>query len=268
MLVTLAVLAVNSLAGNSAPNSASEEIGHSQSEEINAIRASNDLGGTAGPDSDRLDQADLDSRTSASYVSNETESSTWVSTDERVSKQEALPCTGPKDPINFEIFSVGSSISGLPLSGTARRCDPGAPADEAPANYVSYLYGHCEIAEGATGCALPLEIQTWPACQRSLAEYSFDGKPLPYRELPEASGAKVVEIGFALGHRVEIYTNSSTIVIFAADPALAREAVSLLRSQEIDTRPVTAGDTLEEEPLAQLKPPSEGATEGELSCQA
>jgi hypothetical protein len=156
----------------------------------------------------------------------------------------------------------------LPLNTAVRRCDAGAPADEAPANYVAYTYGHCEIAEGATGCAPPLQIHTWPACQRSLAEYSFEGKPLPYKELPKRGEAEVVEIDFFLDNRIEIYTKSSTIVIFASEPALARKAVRLLRSQERGKPPVTDADTLGEQPVARLGPPSVGAMKGELSCQS
>lgn len=127
------------------------------------------------------------------FVSNASQASTWVSTHERVLSQEALPCTGPQDPINFEIFSAGPAVAGLPLTGTVRRCDAGAPADEGPSNYVAYVYGECEIAKGATGCELPLQVHSWPACQRSYADYSFEGKPLPYEELPTQGDAKVVE---------------------------------------------------------------------------
>jgi hypothetical protein len=192
--------------------------------------------------------------------------STWVSTPDR--KNEALPCTGPKDPINFEIFSAGPAVAGLPLTSVVRRCDAGAPADEAPANYVAYLYGHCEIADGATGCALPLQIHTWPACQRSLADYSFEGKPLPYRRLPEHGGAEVVEINFSLDHRIEVYTKSSTVVIFASSSALAKRAIELLRSQSKGKPPVTDANELGEMPPTQLEPPSDEAMEGGLSCQS
>ena len=111
-----------------------------------------------------------------------------VSMHERVLRHEALPCTGPKDPINFEIFSAGPSVAGVPMTDFTRRCGGTTPVDEPPANFTNYIYGHCKIAEGDTGCEPPLEIQTWPACQRTLSDYSFGGKPIPYRRLPSLDG--------------------------------------------------------------------------------
>jgi hypothetical protein len=159
-------------------------------------------------------------------------------------------------------------VAGVPLSSFQRRCGGSAPADEPPANFTNYIYGHCEIAEGATGCEPPLEIQTWPACQRALGDYSFEGKPLPYRRLPSRGGAEVIEINFMLDNRIEVYTKSSTIVIFAEDPALARKALALLRSQEIGKPPATQADELEGEPEEGLGPPSDKAMQGELPCQS
>jgi hypothetical protein len=189
-----------------------------------------------------------------------------VSTHERVRNHEALPCTGSKEPINFEIFSAGPSVAGVPLTDFTRRCGGTTPVDEPPANLTNYIYGHCEIAEGATGCAPPLEIQTWPACQRAFADYSFEGEPLPHRRLPDLGGAEVVE--FLMDGRIEVYTKSSTVVIFAENPAIAREALTLLRSQETGKPPATQAEELQGKPEEGLEPPSDGAMEGELSCQS
>lgn len=181
---------------------------------------------------------------------------------------ETLPCTGSKEPPNFEIFSAGPAPAGLPLTGSGRRCDAGDPADEWPSNYFSYAYGDCEIPEGEGGCQRPLEIQTWPACQRSMADYSFEGKPLPYRKLPKHGGAEVVEFDFDIESRIEVYTKSATIVIFATDPELARKAVELLRPQEQGKPPVTDADALGGRPSEWLGPPSDGSMEGVLPCQS
>jgi hypothetical protein len=191
----------------------------------------------------------------------------WVSTRERVETHEALPCTGPKEPINFEIFSAGPSVAGMPLTDFNRRCGGTTPADEPPANLTNYFYGDCKIPEGATGCQPPLQIQTWPACQRALGDYSFEGKPIPYRELPRIGNARVVQIEFMFGPRIEVYTGSSTIVIFAENDALANKALEELRSQEIGKPPATRAEELEGEPNEILAAPSDGAMEGELQCQ-
>jgi hypothetical protein len=191
----------------------------------------------------------------------------WVSTHERVLEHEALPCTGPRDPINFEIFSAGPSVSGVPLNTFVRRCDASAPADEAPANYTNYVYGHCQAVEGDSGCEPPLQIQSFPACQRSLADYSYEGKPLPVRKLPNRGGAEVVEIDFFLDHRIEVYTKSTTIVIFASSPSLAKKALALLRSQESGEPPAIRPAALGGSPDERLGAPSEAAIEGDLPCR-
>lgn len=183
-----------------------------------------------------------------------------------VYNDEALPCTGPEEPVNFETFSPGPSVAGLPLTYIERRCDGGPPAMRA--NYVSYLYGDCEIPEGATGCQPPLEVQSWPACQRFLAKYSFEGKPLPSRKLPKRDDAEVVEFDFALDNRIEVYTRKTTIVIFSTDLDLARQVVDLLEPQEEDGPPATKASELGKGPPEWLGAPAAGAMKGGLSCHS
>jgi hypothetical protein len=184
----------------------------------------------------------------------------------RIAQGEALPCTSPAQPTNFEIFSAGPSVAGLPLEGVERRCGGFTPADEPPANFVNYIYGSCEIEEGADGCAPPLEIQTWPACERALADYSYEGKPLAYRQLPSESGAVAVEILW--DGRIEVYTKASTVVIFSEDRSLAETALTLLQAQEEGQPPATSAGEFEGEPEKGLAPPVAGATEGGLSCRS
>lgn len=184
---------------------------------------------------------------------------------EPVYNDEALPCTGDRQPVNFETFSAGPSLDELPLTYTERRCGGASPATST--NYLSYIYGDCEIAEGATGCQPPLEIQTWPACQRFLANYSFRGKPLPHRRLPSQDGAVVVEFNFAFDKRIEVYTGSSTVVIFATSRDLALEAAEMLRLEEKGKPPATHSDDLKSGSSGRLEPPAEGSLEGDLACQ-
>ena len=182
-----------------------------------------------------------------------------------VYNDEALPCTGSREPVNFETFSLGPSVAKLPLTYTERRCDGGLVV--ARANYVSYIYGSCEIQKGETGCQPPLEIQSWPACQRFFAKYSFEGEPPAHRRLPKRGGAEVVEFDFALDNRIEVYTKATTIVIFAIDQDLARKAVDMLRPREKGKPPALDADALAEKPVEGLPPPSDGSMEGALSCR-
>lgn len=192
----------------------------------------------------------------------------WVSAEKRVDRGEALPCTGPKDPTNFEVYSAGPAVGSLPLTGFKRRCGGTTPVDEPPANLTNYIYGDCEPAEGGSSCVPPLEIQTWPACQRTLADYSFEGKPIPHRDLPKIGEAKVVVIEFMFEPRIEVYTATSTIVIFTENADLAEEALAGLRPQDVGEPPATQADELAVKPERQLAAPNKKALEGELKCQS
>jgi len=194
----------------------------------------------------------------------------WVSTEERVSRREALPCTGPRDPINFAVFSAGPAVGGVPMIAAVRRCDAGALADESRSNYLAYVYGRCQDEPHSGGsCVPPLQIRSYPACERTFVDYSFEGRPLHHKELPPIDGAMVYEIEFLVDHRIEVYTGTSTIVISAADWTLAEEALQLLRSQpggEPPAPPATSASSLGYEPQGRLKPPAKAAIEGDLPC--
>lgn len=119
---------------------------------------------------------------------------------------------------------------------------------------------------GNGGCAPPLEVQTWPACRRSVANYTYEGKPYPHEPLPDERGAEVA--GFEEGGRLEVYSGSSAVVVFANDPAVAQKVLSLLRPQAPDSRPATRASELETEVPQELVAPDPGATEGKLACGA
>ncbi|HWO83558.1 MAG TPA: hypothetical protein VNM38_07195 [Solirubrobacterales bacterium] len=189
-----------------------------------------------------------------------------ITNHERVVKHEALPCTGTKDPVNFEVFSLGPAFAGLAFAGTSRRCDPGTPSWGWPNNYVDYLYGKCAIPEGATGCAPPLQVQSWPACQRSMDEYSFGGSPLPHRKLSPLGEAEVVEFTMP-SNRIEVYTGATTIVLYG-DMRIARKALPSLRPQKPGAPPAKHANELRGKSVDGLPAPNKGSTEGDLPCQS
>ena len=194
--------------------------------------------------------------------SNDTKVSTsWAP----VLNDEALPCTGPKEPVNFQTFSVGPAIDDFAFTGGERRCGGGSPATRV--NYVSYIYGKCVPPRGEGGCQPPLEIQTWPACQRYFAKYSFRGEPLPHNWLTPVDGAQVLEINFTLDQRIEVSSGESTIVIFSPDRSLAIEAAEMLRSEERQSPIATVARELRDNDSSRLAPPAEGSIEGGLSCR-
>jgi hypothetical protein len=168
-----------------------------------------------------------------------------------------LPCTSAHSATNFRAFALGGSFRGLEAGTPVRRC--GAPYRAgyrtgpaiAPPNFLMVAYGDCKV-QSDSGCAPPIEVQTFPACERNLASYSADpsGAPLPHRSLA-IRGAPAA--AFDEGTRLEIYTGTSTIVIFGDSPKLVREAAAAVR-------PLGGGR------LAQLAPAASGALHGKLSC--
>src|SRR5215218_1771870 len=69
----------------------------------------------------------------------------------------------------FPLYSAGDTFEGMALRAISRRDDAPAPAETVRADYVGFIYGDC-VAIDESGCAPPLEIQVWPACERSLAD--------------------------------------------------------------------------------------------------
>jgi hypothetical protein len=94
----------------------------------------------------------------------------------------------------FTEYDAGPAVRGIPFEARAANCG------RRP--FVGYIYGTCE-ASSDSGCAPPLEVQTWSYCHRK----------------PRASTASELEVA-----RGEV-----TVVVFARNRALARRAVRGLR---------------------------------------
>jgi hypothetical protein len=175
------------------------------------------------------------------------------------------PCTSADEPANFPVYSLGPSVDGLPLTSISRRCEELEPGASRRTNYVSYVYGICPgIEEGTESiCQAPLAIQSWPACERSLADYELvPGVPYPREKLGKLEG--VPAYSFDEGARVELYTSTTTIAIFTTDPALIDEAVGAIQPEpasEPPGQPVAA-----DAQNSDLPPPVPRAIEGRLSC--
>jgi hypothetical protein len=178
--------------------------------------------------------------------------------------ENTLPCTDSEEPVNFEVYSLGDSVAGLDATSVSRHCAELQPEATVRPNFVSYIYGTCpELDNGATPmCAPPLEIQTWPACERSLADYELaPGTPYPYEALGDLKG--VPAYSFDQGTRIELYAGNVTIVIFAGDPALAQQAVASIQPEPTAQPPAEPTSAAAG---AELPEPESGAISGELSC--
>jgi len=186
---------------------------------------------------------------------------------------ETLPCTAADEPVNFLTFGVGGSLDGLALTEVLRRCDHPYPGEPVAANYVSYIYGGCDptdpAQDGRDSCQPPLEIQTWPACQRSLADYS--GAVLKgFEPLPDRRGATRVMSGDG---RVEIYTGDVTGVVFLPDPEVLMKAADGIGFQPyLESRDWIRPHANEERPeelraeTSLVSPARGGSLKGEIRC--
>lgn len=179
---------------------------------------------------------------------------------------DALPCALADATSNFPVFSVGPSFEGLTTTQLIRRCAPPDPTEPVRANFVSYIYGNCAIDanEDDPSCVPPVEIQSWPACERNLALYALTPEELrlPY-DTATLNGLPATI--FEEGTRIEIYTGASTIVLFGDDPSQLLRAVNVLQ-QEPPSQPLGEPSTQPHRTASELPLPQDGATEGDLPC--
>jgi hypothetical protein len=153
----------------------------------------------------------------------------------------------------FALFWLGEKFEHLPLMYIQRTLDPREEGEAVRANHLHFIYGDCDPAEG--GCAFPLVVQVWPACERNLSTYRLSpgGSPLPH----ERDMIRGVPAAWFGDTRLELYSGDVTIVLFSLDEVLlARAAQALVPANELATL----------EPDGALPPPAIGAMEGDLQC--
>jgi hypothetical protein len=153
----------------------------------------------------------------------------------------------------YSVYSVGPSFNGRPLTAVTLLDGPPAPPNGVANNHVSFSYGSCEIpvdaAEGS--CTVPLEIQSWPACERRIAPTGTFA-PGPVEELT----VRGVPALFFDNHRqLNIAAGKTTIFIWAEGREAALEAARLLHGENNPLKPT-----------ANLPDPAPGALDGSLDC--
>jgi hypothetical protein len=125
---------------------------------------------------------------------------------------------------DFPLYAPGEAHGDLPLTAVERRFDDSPDAPPVRANYVDFIYGTCEASEGEGGCAPPLSVQIWAACERNPMAYGPEiarEGPLNVRGVPAYF--------FEGGRRLELSTGTSTVVIFAASRDRALAAANALQ---------------------------------------
>lgn len=155
----------------------------------------------------------------------------------------------------FPLYSPGDDFEGMPLKAIVRRVDQPYPGEAVTANFVSFAYGDCSAASDEA-CPLPLEVQIWPACERSPADYALTpgDDALPREELKVRG---VPAAFFEEGLRLELYTGNVTVVVFGLDREQIARAARALKGVN---RALNRGQN--------MPPPFAGAMEGRLACGA
>jgi len=162
------------------------------------------------------------------------------------SSSEEAPCLKQRHLPAFTAYNLGSKFDGLPLTSVERSCFApgplalhrlGEPASVAWSSDAAY--GTC-TPEGSEGiCDSPLEIQSYPECDRNFSSYGGVVEPAgalsPRKSFVLGGSYKIPTAAFEYGHfgaRLEMYTGQTTVVIFSYGnpdpPSLARRAAHAL----------------------------------------
>lgn len=130
------------------------------------------------------------------------------------SQADRPACTSPSEDLSFRNQWVGPSFDGLPLTTVIRQC--ALPTGDFPTrqNLVSYLYGSCNAGKGSEGgCAVPLEVQSWPAEERYKELYEMAPEEHQIERQDTTVNGSPASL-FEGGHRLEIFYEDVTVVIF------------------------------------------------------
>jgi hypothetical protein len=154
----------------------------------------------------------------------------------------------------YELYNAGASFDGLPLTAVQRVDAAPNPLEPVRADSWTFVYGNCTVTSSEEGgCALPVQIQIWPACERNPSVYPPDEtrEPVKVRGVP----------GFLYedGTRLELTTGSSTVVIFGHPARLLDVAKRLVPANGL-------ARSLGVTQRTNLPKPKAGAVEGTLAC--
>jgi hypothetical protein len=157
------------------------------------------------------------------------------------SNSEAAACLKRRHLPPYTAYDLGPTFAGLPRTSMARECfapPHGRLVGTGPRSvaWTSFEdYGTCMPEGSEGGCSDPLEIESWPECDRNFSSYGTAEPPsaLPPSTSFRLSGSRKIPTAvFERGrtNRIEMYTGQTTIVIFANGPtdALALRAAHAL----------------------------------------
>jgi hypothetical protein len=169
------------------------------------------------------------------------------------SSSEEAPCLKQRHLPAFTAYSLGSTFDGLPLTSVERSCFAPARVRHLPGHgrhrvgepaslawTSNATYGMCTPEAGSEGtCDPPLELQSYPECDRNFSSYGGVVEPAgalrPRKSFVLGGSYKIPTAAFEYGRfgaRLEMYTGQTTVVIFSYGnpdpPSLARRAAHAL----------------------------------------
>jgi hypothetical protein len=99
-----------------------------------------------------------------------------------VDTQFKMTTTDAQNFSEFALFSPGDSVDGTSETEILRMIQSPSPTESALGvntwmNMVDFIYGSCSSANASDEqtCSPPIEVQNWPACDRSLSLYPASG---------------------------------------------------------------------------------------------
>jgi hypothetical protein len=132
--------------------------------------------------------------------------------------------------VKYSPYSLGPSYAGLPLTYSAVVCNQ-PPSGAGPAvPFTDVIYGTCHAVSDA-GCPAPLEIQSWPECQRNYGSYSkgsLDQQMNPSVLTTIGALPSLPAAVFDGGSRLEMYTGDTTVVLFGDNASQLMTTASAL----------------------------------------
>jgi hypothetical protein len=172
----------------------------------------------------------------------------------------------------FALYSGGASTDGYSLTNVDQiELPPTAALQQAGItnwnNSVTFEYGTCTPAGTGNewGCPDPVQIQIWPACDRTLADYPKSGTYGQSYSESQTLGVPSAVFDEGDGSRLELYTGDVTIVIWA--PSLAEEQKVAANLSPANKLAVDAGGTVGPDgSYLALPAPVDGALTGQLAC--
>ena len=161
-------------------------------------------------------------------------------------QHDIAPCTARRHLPPFTAYELGTRFAGLPRTGVLRDCfvpPPGPFSGPGPRDVTwtsTAIYGTCTPEGTEGGCGPPLEVQSWPECDRNYAPYGpeSDLKPRASYGLTGSHRLPAVSLEHGLSNRIEIYAGRTTVVVFTDGPEGPRLASRAARAlaRQIATR--------------------------------